>query len=369
MSFLGDVVQDLPGSNEVNPLTGQSPYQFVESTTSGNLSNNGYNAIRALDPTITAQNLINGVDKGVGGNGNVFSQNSMNEEAGILNAVGKVIAASYIGNEAGGLNTAEGGAAAGGAAAGMNNGSIAEGAAAGALVGAVAPASTQQTTTDPTQVTQTANGASTVQQSQSALGMAGQGAAQGAVQAGVAAEQNHQDVGNAVLGGALSGAISGGVTNNMSPEIAQAINGAVTNGIAADRSGQPIENGLFYGAVTGAAGGYAGDSAYQATNSTPLARAADSIGQYVAGDVARNNLPANPNQPTAQQIAQEDPQFQAYMRYLQRGYSPQVSDAINPLVLAGVGNGTNVEQTITTQLATQNGGVSPLLIQGNENGR
>ncbi|HLP99226.1 MAG TPA: hypothetical protein VK149_12365 [Sideroxyarcus sp.] len=364
MGLLQEFVSSLPGSNEKNPLTGVSPSEFTKSTTTGNLSDNGFNTILALDPTISQQRGLNAIDKGLGGNGNIFSDKAMGEEAGIFNTVGKIIAASYLGDGAGDLagNTATTstttgnivqGAVTGGTAAGMNNQSVGEGALAGGVIGAMAPT----TNTDPTTVTKTANGASATQETKSALDVAMQGAKQGAVQAGVNAGKNDQSVGDAIVDGALTGALTSGINQVSSPEIASMINGAVNNAVAADKAGQPIENGIFSGAVTGLAAGVAGEKVYKETGSKDLGSAAAHAAQGATGIVARNNLPMSPNK-------EPDPAFAEYMKLKTRGFSPQISDTINPIVLAAAGNGLTVEQTATTQLTKQNGGVSPLLIEG-----
>jgi hypothetical protein len=366
MGFLQDIVEQLPGAHTENPLAGGlTPSEFVQRTTTGNASDNGLAAINALDPTIQVERMVNGVDKGLGGNGNIFSENSMAEQSNILNTVGKVIASWWAGgvagdaagssaaassnasvaSNAGTIGNVAQGATIGGTAAGMNNQSVGEGALIGAVGGLLAP-----TTTDPTVVTEAPSA------TEVALQRAGQSAAKTAVGGGS---------GDEILTSAGTGAIYGS-TANMNPTIAGAINGMVNAGIQADKAGQPIENGLFYGAVTGGAGGAAYDVAGGADDPTagnPQGQSNELAGNvagqtaaYAAGQVARNNLPVSPNAPEIP----VDPQFEAYMKELTKGYSPQIQEVVNPMVLAAVGNGTEVSPT---QL-TQTNGISPLLLQG-----
>jgi len=356
MSFLSDIVDQLPGAHTEIPFSGGSTVsEFAQQTTTGNISDNGLAAINALDPTIQLERMVNGVDKGLGGNGNIFSENSMAEQANILNTVGKVIASWWAGGVAGeAVGGATGSAAAanvaqgatmGGTAAGMNNQSVGEGALVGAVGGLLAP-----TTTDPTVVTEAPSAAEV------ALQRAGQSAAKTAVAGG-----NGDDI----LTSAGTGAISGG-TYDMNPTIAGAINGMVNAGIQADQAGQPVENGLFYGAVTGGAGGAAYDFAGGAdapTAGNPQGQSNELAGNvagqtaaYAAGQVAQNNLPVSPTQPEMQ----VDPAFEAYMREMTKGYSPQIQEVVNPMVLAAIGNGTEVNPTELTPTS----GISPLLLQG-----
>jgi hypothetical protein len=359
MSFLQDLVDNLPGATtEKNPLMGgQTLSDFYSNTHTGNASDNGFAAIYATDPTIQLQRMINGVDRSTGGNGNIFTDQSMQEQAGIANTIGKMLAADWAGGvageSAGEASAASGanastvqqvgnvaqGATVGGTAAAMNNQSVAEGATVGAVAGAFAPT----TTTDPTAVTQAAPTATEV-----ALQRAGQSAATTAAKGGNSDE---------ILTSAGTGAISG-TTANMNPTIAGAINGAVGAGLAYDKAGQKTEDGALAGLITGGVSGYAGDATYDATGSNKTAQAA----AQVAGDVAGYAVTTGTDLGMKPPELPPDPQFEAYMKQMTSGYTPQVADVINPIILAAVGNGLTVEQTETTQL--NNGGVSPLITQG-----
>jgi len=339
MGFLSDLVDKLPGSHIKNPLMGgKTMSEFVDSTTTGSLSDNGLAAINALDPTIQVERMVNGVYKGLGGSENIVSENTMAEQANVLNTVGKIIAANWVGGQVGGATGSElaQNAASGAASAGMNNQNIAEGAVVSGITGAFTP------TTDTTVVSQP-----TI--TEMALRRAGQGAAVAAAKGGS---------GNEILTSAGAGVISGGMSD-FNPIIQGVINGAINSGIQADKAGQPIENGLFYGALTGGASAAAGDAAYDyagGKNNKAIADLAGTIAGkaagYAAGKYAQDNLPSEINLPV-------DLEFEKYMKYLHRGYSPQIQEVINPMILAAVGNGPDAEVN-PTQL-TQSTGISPLL--------
>jgi hypothetical protein len=126
--------------------------------------------------------------------------------------------------------------------------------------------------------------------------------------------------------------------------------------LAYEQADQDVEHGILIGALSGGAAGAARGAATDAgANSTAAGVAESTVGQAAQYALAtQTDLGMQQHFDPATDI---DPSFEAYMKELNKGYSPQIQEVINPMVLAAVGNGTEVNPT---QL-TQSTGISPLL--------
>jgi hypothetical protein len=373
-------------------MGGRTMSDFAKQTLTNDISANGLNAINALDPMIQTERAINKV-----ADREIFDESTQNKQSVALNTVGKIIASWYLGGVAGDAATGAGagstvsgaatGAAAGGSNAAFNNQDIAQGAMYGGLVGglggAMAPeTSSLSTTGGDTVINSTASATPAATETMQAIGKevitgagqgavaslatggnAGEGAAQGAIGGlvgGVVGAGYDQavtsksavsgaakgalkeaaktkarggDVNAAVLTGMANAGVGSALSTISSPTLQSAFGSAIMAGIGAnlaEANGNETENAVYGGATSGLLGGVA----YEAAGGGDAGNIAATVGQGAGTNLAIQTMPNAPEIPV-------DPQFEAYMKDLQRGYSPQITNDINPFLLASLTLGTD----------------------------
>ena len=88
---MGGLVKDLTGGTSF----GQLRDQLQAPLHGGSISGAGRNAIQAFDPLISKERLINQGNRGLGG-GDIFSRNTMGQQAGLANTVGQMWAGGKL---------------------------------------------------------------------------------------------------------------------------------------------------------------------------------------------------------------------------------------------------------------------------------